>query len=89
MQIKYSPCKSERNTSITFIDNNTIKIDDVVYEFDKDSIVWDTIAEQTNNAILEAYRDESGELYVTVLRFYSNTCFDWDTGDYQEVQFDT
>lgn len=36
------------------------------------------------HTISEAHR-ENGELFVTILRLYSDSCIEWDTGEYQEV----
>lgn len=81
MKIKYSPCSTNKETTIEVIGDNTLRIDGVDYEFDAESVTWPDISQQTENIILEAYR-EAGELYVTVRRFYSGTCSGWDTGDY-------
>jgi len=86
MRVKYSPCHSDKDTKIEYLDENTIQIDDKVYEFDPDSVKWPDIAEQTDYAILEAKRDDAGELWLVVRRFYSQLAWpDWDTGDYYEV----
>ena len=85
MKIKYSPINSTTNTSILIIDDNTLSIDNELYEFDIKSILFPDIWEQTDGAILEAYRDESNELCVTVRRFYTDSCIDWDTGEYHEI----
>lgn len=93
MKIKYSPIKwneyanieAQPDTMIEFIDQNTITVDGQLYEFDNDSIVWPDIYEQTNGVITEARRDETGELYLTVRRFYTHQCIEWDTGDYHEI----
>ncbi len=84
MRIKYSPCKHDHDTSIRVIDGNTLQIDGKPYEFPSDAVTFPDIAIQTGGAILEAHR-EGGELYLTVLRFYSGSCTEWDTGAYQEV----
>lgn len=83
MHIKYSPCKSDRDTEIQVIDHNAIKIDGDPFEFPADAVAFPDIATQTGRAILEAHR-EGGELFLTVLRFYSGSCSSWDTGTYQE-----
>ena len=84
MNLKYSPCKHDRDTLITVMDDNSLSIDGEVYEFDPMDVAWPTIAQDTNGVILEAHR-EGGELFCTVRRFYSGGCGDWDTGDYHEV----
>ena len=84
MRIKYSPCKSDRDTVIEVIDENTIAIDGEEHTFEADSVSWPDIFAETNGAIIEAHR-EDGELCLTVLRFYSESCAEWDSGDYHEV----
>ena len=84
MKIKYSPQKANHDTVINIVDDNTIIIDDIEYNFDTASVAWPNIAMQTNHAILSAYRDETGELFIEVLRQYTNTTADWDTGDYHD-----
>jgi hypothetical protein len=64
------------------VDQNIIRIDTDVYEFDDASVYWDEIYEQTEGKIHEAHRQD-GELYLTIRRFYSESCNEWDTGDYQ------
>lgn len=81
MKIKYSPVHANKDTIIAAVNENTLHIDGVEYEFDTESVTWPDIATQTEGVILEAYR-ESGELYVTVRRFYSGSCSGWDTGAY-------
>jgi len=86
MRVKYSPCHSDKDTKIAYLDENTIQIDDEVYELDPESVEWPDIAEQTGYAILEAKRDETGELWLVVRRLYSQLAWpEWDTGDYHEV----
>ena len=84
MHIKYSPCKHDRDTTIEAADANSVKIDGQLYEFDPISVQWLQVAADTEGIIIEAHR-EAGELYVTVRRFYSGNCADWDTGSYHEV----
>ena len=84
MHIKYSPCHSNKDTVITVKDDTTIVIDGEEYIFDADGVQWPNVAKETNGAILEAHR-EDGELYLTVMRFYSGSCSAWDTGKYHEV----
>jgi len=86
MRIKYSPCHSDKDTRIVYINENTIQIDDEIYEFDPDSVEWPDITEQTEFRILEAKRDEKGELWLVVRRYYSQLTWpEWDIGDYHEV----
>ena len=84
MHIKYSPCNGKKNTDITVKDATTIVIDGEEYVFDADGVQWPSVAKETDGAILEAHR-ENGELYLTVMRFYSGSCSEWDTGKYHEV----
>ncbi len=91
MKIKYSPCKwneyaniaASPNTEIISIDENRIKIDGEIYEFDPLDVEWPDIAEQTNGVIIEAHRSDM--LYLTIRRFYTQSCAEWDTGDYHEI----
>ena len=91
MKIKYSPCKfnehaeikAPADTIIKFKDENTVRIDGELYEFDNESITFPDIHSQTNGIILEAHRTDE-ELFITVRRFYTDTC-QWDTGEYQEI----
>ena len=83
MNLKYSPCKSSHDTLIAVTAESTITIDGEDYEFD-DSVIWPDISEQTDGRILEAHR-ESGELYITVRRFYTGSCSGWDTAEFHEV----
>jgi len=84
MRIKYSPCKSYRDTVIKVIGENTITIDGDDHAFAADSVSWPDIFAETNGAIIEAHR-EDGELCLTVLRFYSQSCSDWDSGNYHDL----
>ena len=87
MKIKYSPVHTDnQNTVIEYVDENTIKIDGEVYEFDSESVVWEDIAEQTAYRILEAKRID-GELWLTIRRYYTDIHRpDWDTGDYHDIK---
>lgn len=78
----YGPLFSSPDTTIEFVDENSIKVDGELHEFDANSVVWPDIRAQTNGAVQEAYRDEAGELYLTVRRFYTDSCLAWDTGKY-------
>ena len=82
MKIKYSPCKHDRNMAIEILLENTLLIDEELYEFDIESVQFTDIASQTDGVIIEAYRDEINELYVIVRRFYTGDCTEWDSGDY-------
>jgi hypothetical protein len=83
MRVKYSPCKSNIDSVIVVIDTNSITVDGVLHEFD-DSDIFPDICVETEGAILEAHR-ESGILYITIRRFYTGDCHEWDTGEYQEI----
>ena len=86
MKIKYSPVHTDKDTIIEYVDENTIMIDGEIYEFDKESIVWDDIATQTGYLILEAKRID-GELWLTVRRYYTDIRRpEWDTGDYHDIE---
>lgn len=84
MNLKYSPCKSSHDTQIKVTAENTITIDGEEYEFD-DSVIWPDIAEQTDGRVLEAHRID-GQLYITVRRFYTQSCSSWDTAEFHEVK---
>ena len=93
MRIKYSPVKYNEHspacvghkpdTEIVVQDENTLLVDGEVYEFDPLDVAWPTIAEDSGAVILEAHR-EAGILFVTVRRFYSSSCAQWDDGQYHE-----
>jgi len=85
MRIKYSPQKAEHDTVIKIIDENTISINGEEYGFDSESIEWPSIAIDTNYKILEAHR-ENEELYLTVLRQYSQSWQEWYSENYQEFK---
>ena len=87
MKIKYSPVHTDnQNTVIEYVDENTIKIDGEVYEFDKESVVWEDITTQTDYLILDAKRVD-GELWLTIRRYYTDIRRpDWDTGDYHDIK---
>jgi len=92
MKIKYIPVYDTYNTVIEYIDESTIKIDDELYEFDTESVEWPDIFTQTNGKITSARRDETGELYIEVVRtyYYENAGAvipqpEWDTGDYHDI----
>ena len=84
MRVKYSPCKHDRDTLITVMDDNALNIDGEIFEFDPMDVAWPTINQDTEGRIIEAHR-EGGELYVTVRRFYSGDCSSWDDTLYHEV----
>jgi len=88
MKLKYGPCKWNPYAASNFPDTtkpdteaavsgaNMLVIDGVEYEFDADSVEFPDIHEQTGGAIIEAHR-ESGELFVTIRRFYTGSpCMD-------------
>ena len=93
MYLKYSPMKynehspacsgSKSDTEIAVQDENTLIVDGEVYEFDPLDVAWPTISADTDGVILEAHR-EAGILHVTVRRFYSSSCGQWDDGQYHE-----
>lgn len=83
MYIKYSPIKSNRETSIIVKDNNTIIIDNEEYEFDVNSILFPNVNVLTNYVIIDAYR-ENKELYLTIQRHYIDSNV-WDDTKYHEV----
>ena len=92
MKIKYIPVYDTYNTVIEYIDESTIKIDDELYEFDTESVEWPDIYTQTNGKITSARRDETGELYIEVVRtyYYENAGAvipqpEWDTGEYHDI----
>jgi len=92
MKIKYSPTKfneyaniqANSNTKINYVDKNTVNIDGEDYEFDIESVQFPDIHEQTDGVILEAHRTDN-ELFITVRRFYTEDCTEWDTGTYGEL----
>lgn len=53
-------------TTIEYIDENTINIDGVTYEFDLNTTIWDDVSAQTDSVILKAKRVDS-ELWLTSL----------------------
>ena len=73
------------DTEIKVISDNIIQIDGEEYEFSPLDVQWPDIRTQTNGVIHEAHR-EDGELFVTVRRFYTQSCSNWDTGAYHDVQ---
>ena len=93
MKLRYSPVKYNAyspacaghlpDTVITVMDDNALNIDGEVYEFDPADVAWPTISADTDGVILEAHR-EAGILHVTVRRFYSSSCGQWDDGQYHE-----
>ena len=78
MRLKYSPCFSTINTRFRYIDENTIEIYSEPYAFSPACVSWLTIAQDTNGAILSASKDSGGELHLTVRRFYTGDCSEWD-----------
>ncbi|MBA4274032.1 MAG: hypothetical protein C0436_00100 [Alphaproteobacteria bacterium] len=96
MKIKYSPIKwneyaapqfpegTKPDTKIEILSANSLSIDGVEFEFDLQSVSWDSLSEQTQGRIIEAKRDDYGELWLVVRRFYTGSC-SWDTGEYYEV----
>jgi hypothetical protein len=88
MYNEYSPACAGHlsNTTIEYIDENTILVDEKTYKFDLDTVIWDDISVQTDDAVLEAKRVD-GELYLTIRRYYTDLIRpDWDTGDYHDIK---
>lgn len=85
MKIKYSPCKSSCDTTINVTSANSLIIDGELFDFDEQSVAWPDVFERTDWRIIEARRDDDGELWLTVLRFYTGSCAAWDTGKHHEV----
>ena len=88
----YSPaCMNiNPNTEIKYVNENTINVDGLDYEFDSNSIQFPNINVDTQGVIISAIRDT--ELHLTVRRFYSNDCSTWDTGmesDFVSVPIET
>ena len=84
MRIKYSPTKDSYDTTIEVVDENTVIIDGIEELFDGDSINYPDIGKETNYRIIEAHRG-NGELYLTIVRHYQDSCAEWDDGQYHEV----
>jgi len=82
MKIKYSPCASSHNTKIIITSDATLDIDGVPYELSLGDSEWPDIWEQTGGVIIEAHK-EQGELFLTVLRRYVESC-PWDDGQYHK-----
>ena len=90
MHIKYSPCNSNKDTVITIkslIAPEVINIDGrEIGPFDADGVQWPDIAKETDGAVLEAHRDSSGDLYLTIQRQYTGSCLQWDDCEYHEYK---
>jgi hypothetical protein len=90
MFIKYSPIKCNtkirKDTVTKKIDENTIEIDGEKYEFDPINCSFPDIRNQTNGIIIEAYRDASDELYITILRFYTKEWESWYSDNYVKLR---
>lgn len=85
MRIRYLPLQSNSKThSFQYIDENTIILNGETYEFDCESVSFDLeeLLLNTNGMIAEAYRDETGELYLT-LRKYVLTTDVWGASEYE------
>lgn len=82
------PSNTKPETEIEVVGNNTIKIDEELYEFPPDGISCPDIREQTCGVIEEAHRDENGVLCLTVRRFFTKLGGElaWYSEDYIEVQ---
>ncbi|MBL8967010.1 MAG: hypothetical protein JNG85_08375 [Spirochaetaceae bacterium] len=87
MRIRYSPCKSNTETSVRASAGDCLEIDGTRYDFAAEGVRWPKVAEETQGAILEAFRDAQSELWITVRRFYSTSGRPvWDTGNYEEIK---
>jgi hypothetical protein len=98
IKLKYGPCLwnehakqnfpewTNANTEIDVINSNTIKIDGQLYEFPANGVACPDIREQTDGVIHDAHRDEGGVLCLTVRRFYTKSCAEWDDGQYHDVE---
>ena len=101
MKIKYIPVyynpyadpehKNNPNTTFEYVDENTLKIDGEDYHFPPEYVDFPDIGQQTDFVILEARRDDAGELYITARRYYYTDPENgiiaqqgWDTGDYHD-----
>ena len=81
MQIKWSPQSSGKSNSITVVDNNTLEVDGEQYSFPTEIVQFDAAG-----PIIEAHRDSSGDLFVTVLRQYRGSSRPvWDDMQYHEA----
>lgn len=97
MKLKYSPVKwnefakhnlppwTQPDTQVRVLSETMLELDGRCYEFDTNSINFEGLIESTNGEILEAFRQD-GELYVTIRRFYTQGCSEWDTGEYHDVK---
>ena len=97
MKIRYSPCKwnpyaasnfaptTKPDTEIKVLSDDILQIDGQEYEFSPLDVQWPEISTQTGGVIQEAHR-EDGELYVTMRRFYTQSCSGWDTAQFHDVQ---
>lgn len=90
MRLKYRPSKwnpfaeikAQDNTAIEYVNENAIRIDGELNQFDPNAYEFDNIASLSAGKILMATRDDLGELWLDVRRYYTDSCTDWDTGDY-------
>lgn len=100
MKVKYSPNRwneyaaphfpegTKPDTEIKVISAHSLTIDGELFEFDEVSVAWPGVSEQTEGRIIEARRDDDGELWLTVRRFYTGSCAAWDSGTYWEVSYE-
>jgi len=96
VKIRYSPCKwnpysahnfsptTKPDTEIKVISDDILQIDGQEYEFSPLDVQWPDIHTQTDGVISEAHR-EDGELYITIRRFYTQSCSGWDTAQFHDV----
>lgn len=75
MKIKFSPNEYLENTTLTVVDENTLKIDEEIYSFPADIVVFDPVG-----PILSASRLADGTLSLVVLVHYTQvTKGIWET----------
>jgi hypothetical protein len=80
MNIKVSPQSADHETVISVVDDNTLVVDGEAYSFPTDIVQFDAAG-----PILEAHRDSTGALFVTVLRRYRGTGWPrWDDTLYHD-----
>jgi len=80
MNVKYSPQQSDDKWSGAVVTDSVVQINATQYRFDVSIVDYDS-----RPPILEAHRDSSGALYITVLRTYQGARPAWDTGDYHSI----
>jgi hypothetical protein len=84
--IKFSPCLAKKDTIIKKLSDTIISIDgEEIGPFDLDGVSWPDVFKETSRAVLEAHRT-NGDLYLTVIRYYSGSCSEWDDGKYHKME---